>query len=188
MTSSPPSDRTVAAASPPSPGPSAKPDGPAPAAAPPTTTSSVPLNLTDAQTVVPTVVEQTSEYVLDIPFIDLHEPVISGGQDEIDQGSVTAVDWSSEGYPASCLPGDGCTVWLAGHRTTNDAVFARVPELAAGAVVQIHFRGQIYTYTVTESVTVPGSSPPSVIAGDLVLQTSAPGDQRVLIYAEATAP
>ena len=37
-----------------------------------------------------------AEYVLDIESIDLHEPVVAGDQDEIDQGYVTAVDWSSE--------------------------------------------------------------------------------------------
>ena len=31
-----------------------------------------------------------------------------------------------------CLPGDGCTVWLAGHRSTHQAVFARLPEITAG--------------------------------------------------------
>jgi LPXTG-site transpeptidase (sortase) family protein len=167
-TSSPPPDRVI-------------PDRADPvAAAPP---SSAPPIVVEAHPVV----EQTSEYVLDIPYIDLREPVIGGGQDEIDQGGVTAVDWSSQGYPSSCLPGEGCTVWLAGHRTTHDAVFARLPELTVGVAVAIHFHGQTYAYTVTGAVTVPGSSPPSVIVGDLVLQTSAPGDQRVLIYAEAAA-
>ena len=123
------------------------------------------------------------EYVLDIESIDLHEPVVAGDQDEINQGYVTAVDWSSEGYPASCRPDDGCTVWLAGHRSTHGAVFARLPDVTVGDGVEIHFQGLAHAYTVAEVVTVPGSSPPSVIHGDLVLQTSAPGGQRILIYA-----
>jgi LPXTG-site transpeptidase (sortase) family protein len=127
----------------------------------------------------------TTEYVLDIESIDLHEPVVAGGQDEIDQGFVTAVDWSSQGYPASCLPGAGCTVWLAGHRSTHQAVFARLPEIAAGALIEIHFHGEAFAYTVTDAVTVPGTSPPSVIHGDLVLQTTASDGQRILIYAAA---
>jgi hypothetical protein len=77
---------------------------------------------------------------------------------------------------------------VGGHRTTHDAVFARLPELAVGAPIAIHFHGQTYAYTVTGAVTVPGTSPPSVIVGDLVLQTSASGDQRVLVYAATTAP
>jgi LPXTG-site transpeptidase (sortase) family protein len=131
----------------------------------------------------PTSAPPTQEYVLDIASLDLHEPIVAGEQDEIDQGHVTAVDWSSEGYPTSCLPGDGCTVWLAGHRSTHQAVFARLPEITAGSLIEIHFHGQTYTYAVTGVVTVPGSAPPSVIHGDLVLQTSAPGGQRILVYA-----
>ena len=131
----------------------------------------------------PTSTPATTEFVLDIESIDLHEPVVAGGQDEIDQGYVTAVDWSSQGYPASCLPGTGCTVWLAGHRSTHQGVFARLPEIAAGTLIEIHFHGQAYAYTVTDAVIVPGTSPPSVIHGDLVLQTTAPSGQRILIYA-----
>jgi LPXTG-site transpeptidase (sortase) family protein len=177
---SPTADQTTVGATPRrSPDAIAPPDGPGQSASPPPTAG--PPIVVDAQPVV----EQSSEYVLDIPSIDLHEPVIAGDQNEIDQGHVTAVDWSSEGYPTSCLPGDGCTVWLAGHRSTHDAVFARLPEITAGAPIAIQFHGRTYTYTVTEVVTVPGTSPPSVITGDLVLQTSAPGDLRILIYAQA---
>ena len=129
----------------------------------------------------------TTEYVLDIQSIGLHEPVVTGDQDEIDQGHVTAVDWSAEGYPTSCRPGDGCTVWLAGHRSTHQAVFARLPEITAGSPIEIHFDGRAYAYTVTDVVSVPGSSPPSVIHGDLILQTSAAGGQRILIYAATGA-
>ena len=115
--------------------------------------------------------------------IDLYEPVVAGEQDEIDQGHVTAVDWSAGGYPTSCRPGDGCTVWLAGHRSTHQAVFARLPEITTGSPIEIHVDGRAHAYVVTDVVTVPGSSPPSVIHGDLVLQTSAPGGQRILVYA-----
>lgn len=146
-------------------------------AAPP---SSEPSATDDAKAVA----QQADEYVLDIPFIELSQPVVSGDQTEIDEGKVTAVDWTAYGYPASCLPGDGCTVWLAGHRTTHGAVFARLPELTIGVPIVIHFHGRLYSYSVTSVVTVPGSAPPSVISGDLVLQTSAPGDQRILIHAD----
>jgi len=135
-----------------------------------------------------TTTPSTQEYVLDIPAIDLHEHVVAGDQDEIDQGHVTAVDWSSRGYPTSCRPGDGCTVWLAGHRSTHQAVFARLPEITAGNSIEIHFEGEAYAFMVTGVVTVPGSSPPSVIHGDLVLQTSAPSGQRILIYATTSPP
>ena len=97
---------------------------------PSVTTSRPPSDTVVVET--PTLAPPTQEYVLDIQSIDLHEPVVAGDQDEIDQGHVTAVDWSSEGYPTSCPPGDGCTVWLAGHRSTHQAVFARLPEITAG--------------------------------------------------------
>ena len=170
-----PSDRTTVAARPPTSATVAPADLPSVTTSPPA-----------PDTVVvepPTSAPPTQEYVLDIASLDLHEPVVAGEQDEIDQGHVTAVDWSSEGYPTSCLPGDGCTVWLAGHRSTHQAVFARLPEITAGTLIEIHFHGQTYTYAVTDVVTVPGSAPPSVIHGDLVLQTSAPGGQRILVYA-----
>lgn len=153
---------------------------------PPVTASPPP---TDPVVVeVPASAPPTTEYILDIESIDLHEPVVAGDQDEIDQGHVTAVDWSSEGYPTSCAPGAGCTVWLAGHRSTHRAVFARLPELTVGSLIEIRFDGHAYAYTVTDVVTVPGSSPPSVIHGDLVLQTSAEGGQRILIYAAGASP
>lgn len=142
-----------------------------PSAEPPTT---------DAGT---SVAQQTNEFVLDIPSIDLSEPVVAGDQSVIDQGNVTAVDWTAFGYPASCFPDQGCTVWLAGHRTTHGAVFARLPELTVGVPIAIRLHGQTYAYTVTDIQRVPGSAPPSVINGDLVLQTSLPGNQRLLVYA-----
>lgn len=134
----------------------------------------------DAQSIAP----QATEYILDIPAIDLSVPVVSGDQAEIDAGNVTAVDWTAYDYPASCLPGEPCTVWLAGHRTTHGAVFARLPELTVGVPITIHFQGHDYAYTVNAVDTVPGSAPPSVIHGALVLQTSVPGDRRLLIYAD----
>ena len=73
--------------------------------------------------------------------------------------------------------------------STHQAVVARTidrSELTAGSLIEIHFDGRAYAYTVTDVATVPGSSPPSVIHGDLLLQTSAAGGQRILIYA-ATA-
>lgn len=188
-----PTSVTIVASHAPRPGAAspAPPDRTTVAARPPTSAGVAPANLPSVTTSPPapdTVVVETpttapQEYVLDIESLALHEPVVAGEQDEIDQGHVTAVDWSSEGYPTSCLPGDGCTVWLAGHRSTHQAVFARLPEITAGALIEIHFHGQTYTYAVTDVVTVPGSGPPSVIHGDLVLQTSAPGGQRILVYA-----
>jgi LPXTG-site transpeptidase (sortase) family protein len=177
--SAPPSVRTTVAGSPTS-------SIVAQAGPTPVPTSPPPTDLVVVE--VPASAPPTTEYVLDIQSIDLHEPVVAGDQDEIDQGHVTAVDWSAEGYPTSCRPGDGCTVWLAGHRSTHQAVFARVPEIAPGSPIEIHFAGRTYAYTVTDVVTVPGSSPPSVIHGDLVLQTSAPGGQRILVYAATVSP
>lgn len=126
----------------------------------------------------------TNEYVLDIPPISLSQPVVAGDQAQIDAGSVTAVDWSQFGYPTSCLPDQGCTIWLAGHRSTHGAVFAHLPEVTVGASVEIQFHGRLFDYTVREVANVPSTSPPSVIHGDLVLQTSLPGDRRMLVYAD----
>ena len=135
--------------------------------------------------VAESVAQRADEYVLEIPDIALSEPVVPGDQTELDQGNVTAVDWSAKGYPASCLPNEGCTVWLAGHRSTHGSVFARLPELTIGASIIIHFSGEIYAYTVSGVADVPGTAPPSVISGDLVLQTSLPGNRRLLVYADA---
>ena len=152
LVSSSPTSVTIVASHAPRPGAAspAPPDRTTVAARPPTSAGVAPANLPSVTTSPPapdTVVVETpttapQEYVLDIESIDLHEPVVAGGQDEIDQGFVTAVDWSFRGYPASCLPGAGCTVWLAGHRSTHQAVFARLPEIAAGALIEIHFHGQ----------------------------------------------
>jgi len=150
-----------------------------------TVTDVAPSVAAASTTETPPVVPPTDDYELDIPAIELAQPVVPGGQAEIDQGHVTAVDWSAFGFPASCSPGDGCTVWLAAHRSTHGAVFARLPELAAGAQIVIHFHGLTFVYTVTSVETVPGTAPPSVIHGDLVLQTSAPHNRRILVYAAA---
>ena len=88
---------------------------------------------TPAATDAPVVAEHVDDFVLDIPSIALSAEFVAGDQTQIDQGMVTAVDWTARGFPASCLPGDGCTIWLAGHRSTHGAVFARLPELTVGA-------------------------------------------------------
>lgn len=149
---------------------------------PPTT--ALATTMTTSSTAPPLLAE---DYILEIPSIGLSQPVLAGDQMELDAGNVTAVDWSRYGYPASCSPGEGCTVWLAGHRSTHGAVFARLVELTIGTLVDVQFDGRQYDYVVTDIQKVPGDSPPSVIHGDLVLQTSLPGDRRILIYAESVS-
>ena len=122
-------------------------------------------------------------FVLDIAQIGLWQAVVQGGQRELDAGRVTAIDWSSYGFPTSCMPGEGCTVWLGGHRSSHGSVFARIPELAAGSIVDIHYHGEVFRYTV-ESAAITGiRAPTSVIRGDLVVQTSLSNARRLLVYA-----
>jgi hypothetical protein len=122
-------------------------------------------------------------FVLDIPQINLWQAVVEGDQSEIDAGHVTAIDWSSHGFPKSCLPDEGCTVWLGGHRSSHGSVFARIPELVAGSVIAIHHHGEVFTYVVESALITGLRAPRSVIHGDLVVQTSLSNARRLLVYA-----
>ena len=102
--------------------------------------------------------------------------LVEGNQATIDAGH--AVNYNG------CWPGQGCTVFLAGHRSTHGAVFAGVAELQPGDPVRIGYDGAIHEYRVTEHVLVPvGTLIRNVLRGDLVLQTSAGNGQNHLIYA-----
>lgn len=93
---------------------------------------------------------------VDIPAIGLSRDVVTGGQAQIDQGRVVDVDG---------LPG----IWLAGHRTTHGAVFARLGELAPGDEVDVYGR----QYHVVRVIHWPTHQSPGYL-GPVVLQTSEP--------------
>lgn len=101
---------------------------------------------------------------LDYDAIGLHEPVIAGGQREIDQGYVVEID----------QPG----IWLAGHRTTHGAVFRNLPNAKIGDTVCTYNK----CFTVVRIIHQSGNSAPGYI-GSLVLQTSLPGGV-LLVVAE----
>ena len=115
------------------------------------------------------------------PWVDApgHLPartLVAGRQAEIDAGH--AVNYNG------CWPGQGCTVFLAGHRTTHGSVFAGVANLQPGDKVRVGYDGLVYEYTVTEHILAPTTSQVrDILHGDLVLQTSASGGRVHLIYA-----
>ena len=75
-------------------------------------------------------------------------PVYAGGQPMIDAGFVTLVTDVAANPALTTRPGDPGTLWLAGHRTTNGAAFAHVPDLADGALVTVSSSDTTATYRV----------------------------------------
>ena len=92
---------------------------------------------------------------VDFDDIGLHEPIVKGGQREIDQGHVVDVTW---------LPG----IWLAGHHSTHGAVFRNLGEADIGDRVCAYSKCFIVfnIIVVSESYQVTGALAP------LVMQTS----------------
>lgn len=103
-----------------------------------------------------------------VPRLGIDQPVVAGGQAEIDQGQVVDVE---------SLPG----YWLAGHRTSHGSVFARLPEARVGD--EVDYAGQ--RYVVVRIVTEPHLWPVQYL-GPLVLQTSlgGPADPVLLVVCE----
>lgn len=133
------------------------------------------------QTVTP-----VDEVRLVIESIGIDLPVVVGEQPEIDAGHVVAVHYSAQSgghYPDSCLPGDGCLIWLAAHRSTHGATFARVPELAPGDVVVIVRGATGYAYEVYEREIVPAAVLREQMHGDLLIQTSWHDNTRIFVHA-----
>ncbi len=101
--------------------------------------------------------------------------LVVGGQSAIDAGN--AVNYND------CWPGEGCTIFLAGHRSTHGSVFAGVAGLEPGDTVRVGYGGSVYRYRVVEHVIAPGDQQVrNVLRGDLVLQTSASNGQVHLVY------
>ena len=91
-----------------------------------------------------------SEAVMNVVIADIAYscPVYAGGQPMIDAGFVTLVTDAGANPVLATRPGEPGTLWLAGHRTTNGAAFARVPDLADGALVTVSSRDATATYRV----------------------------------------
>ncbi|MEO7370581.1 MAG: sortase [Ilumatobacteraceae bacterium] len=117
---------------------------------------------------------------LSIPSIGLTRTVVIGDQPQIDQGNV--VNYGDD--DDRCWPGQGCTVWLTGHRTSHGSVFNRVPKLKAGDAMSVRYNGSTYAYVVTGSAFVDRLVPPvDYMRGDLMLQTSWTNGRVLLVYA-----
>ena len=91
-----------------------------------------------------------SEAVMNVVIADIAYscPVYAGGQPMIDAGFVTLVTDAVANPVLATRPGQPGTLWLAGHRTTNGAAFAQVPDLADGALVTVSSRDATATYRV----------------------------------------
>jgi sortase (surface protein transpeptidase) len=115
-----------------------------------------------------------------VPWVDAPghlspRTLVAGGQSEIDAGR--AVNYNG------CWPGQGCTVFLAGHRSTHGSVFGPVAGLEPGDTVRVGYDGLVWEYQVVSHVIASGDQQVrDVLRGDLVLQTSAPNGQVHLIY------
>jgi len=103
---------------------------------------------------------------LDYDRLGLHEQIVTGGQAQIDEGYVVRI---------ASLPG----VWLAGHRTSHGAVFARLVEFRVGDRVCAFEQ----CYAVTGSKIVSRLRLPGYVA-PLVLQTSLSADVELLVTAQ----
>jgi LPXTG-site transpeptidase (sortase) family protein len=121
--------------------------------------------------------------MLTIPVIGFAHPVVVGDQPEIDHGNVV-----NYGHDEGCWPGQGCTVWLAGHRTSHGGVFRKVPQLKAGDELALHYDGSTVVYVVTDTALVSRiDPPPGVLHGDLMIQTSWTEGRVLLVYADRSA-
>jgi LPXTG-site transpeptidase (sortase) family protein len=120
---------------------------------------------------------------LTVPAIGLsHLVIVVGGQEQIDGGNVVNFGHDSDG---GCWPGQGCTVWLAGHRTSHGGVFRKVPQLKAGDQLTLRHDGATFTYVVTDSSLVDRLDPPQdFMHGDLMIQTSWTLGRVLLVYAD----
>lgn len=119
---------------------------------------------------------------LTIPAIGLSRPVAVGDQQQIDKGNVVNYSVDSDD---GCWPGDDCTVWLAGHRTSHGGVFRKLPQLTSGDEVIIHYAGSSFVYVVTGFSFVDRvDPPPGFLHGDLMLQTSWTRGRVLLVYAD----
>jgi sortase (surface protein transpeptidase) len=108
--------------------------------------------------------------------------VVVGDQPEINSGHV--VNYGSDSIDG-CWPGQGCTVWLAGHRTSHGAIFRNVPRLQPGDEVTLQYKGQAFTYVVTDRSFVDRlDPPPDYVRGDLMIQTSWTRGRVLLVYAQ----
>ena len=98
--------------------------------------------------------------------------IVRGGQAQIDQGNVVAMN--------DCTPSmRGCPVWLAGHRSTHGSVFAQVANLQPGDTVSV--LGVRFQVTEHDIVCCYGSH--FTPTADLTLQTSAADTEVHLVLA-----
>lgn len=119
---------------------------------------------------------------LTIPAIGLSHVVVVGDQQQIDEGNVVNYGHDSDG---ACWPGEGCTVWLAGHRTSHGGVLRNLPQLEAGDELSLQYDGSTIVYVVTDSSLVDRlDPPPDFLHGDLMIQTSWTHGRVLLVYAD----
>ena len=93
---------------------------------------------------------------IDYPAIGLHHSIVTGGQEQINEGNI--VDYNG-------IPG----IWLAGHRTSDGAVFHNLVDARIGDRVCAYS----HCYHVIRIIDYPSHVYPGYL-GPLVLQTSLP--------------
>lgn len=98
---------------------------------------------------------------LDYPRLGIAQGIWQGGQSSLDAGHVTQY---------TSRPAVGTEIWLAGHRTTHGAVFARLPNARVGDDVWVNGRH----YRVSALMLLPHIWGARYL-GPLVLQTSTGG-------------
>lgn len=94
-------------------------------------------------------------------------------------------------YPNTAQPGQIGNVGIAGHRSVDSAPFARLPEIVAGDQITITMTDEtVFTYTVTEVVTLPVDDPTilATTTGKLLTLTAAEGDGTQQFVVRAAIP
>jgi len=101
--------------------------------------------------------------------LGIHEPIVSGGQAQIDQGEVTFLYGNL----------------LAAHRTTHGAEFRNLPAIQVGyEFFTTGFLGaSVQKWRVVAKRTTASNSASRIAGWPLVLQTSVPGG-RLLVFCE----
>jgi hypothetical protein len=105
---------------------------------------------------------------LNIHRLGIHDPIVSGGQAQIDQGKVVLV------YPNL----------IAAHRTTHGGQFASLPAIQVGeSFWTTGYQGNgAREWRVVKKVVTYSNSSAQLAGWPLVLQTSMPRGGRLLVF------
>jgi LPXTG-site transpeptidase (sortase) family protein len=129
---------------------------------------------------------QGADGTVSIARLGMDLPVVHGGQDVIDRG-VVAHYWAP-GWREPAAAGAPGTYWLAAHRQTHGAPFARLPEVVVGDRIDITTAGGAFTYVVTSLEVVTDDAGFGPVYGDdpdaslILLQTCLDDVLRLLVH------